>query len=258
MSTSGQPRYRDIPQDRVDRPLAAYAQDYPDGHETGRHIHARAQLLYATAGLMRIATDAAYFVVPPGRGLFVPARLPHAVRMEGAVAMRALFLREDAARGAPAATRVLVVTPLLRELILAACAEPMEWDEAGRGGHLAALILSELTRAEALPLSVPEPRDPRLARLTAALRAEPARGLTLDDWAIECGASPRTLRRLFAAETGMGFAQWRQALRLTEASALLAQGIAPARAASAVGYSSASAFGVAYRVVFGETPRGRG
>ncbi|HEY4254640.1 MAG TPA: helix-turn-helix transcriptional regulator, partial [Roseomonas sp.] len=212
MSANGQPPYRDIAQDRVDRPLAAYARDYADGHDTGRHIHARAQLLYATAGVMRIATDATSFVVPPGRGLFVPPRLPHVVRMEGMVAMRALFLREDATLGAPPPARVLAVTPLLRELILAACAEPMEWDEAGRGGQLAALILSELARAEALPLAVPEPRDPRLMRLTAALRADPARRLTLDDWAVDCGASQRTLRRLFAAETGMGFSQWRQAL----------------------------------------------
>ena len=43
----------------------------------------------------------AAFVVPPGRALWVPAGLPHAVAMQGAVAMRALFLRADAAaRGA--------------------------------------------------------------------------------------------------------------------------------------------------------------
>jgi transcriptional regulator GlxA family with amidase domain len=37
---------------------------------------------------------------------------------------------------------------------------------------------------------------------------------------------------------------------------MLAQGVAPARAAAAVGYGSASAFGAAYRAAFGETPRG--
>lgn len=256
MSLSGQIPLRDIPADRVDRPLAAFAHDYAEGEETGLHVHARAQLLYATRGLMRISTEAARFVVSPGRGLFVPAGLPHAVRMEGPVAMRALFLREDAAPGAPASPQVMLVTPLLRALILAACDEPPEWDAAGRGGHLAALILSELRRAATLPLAVPEPRDARLLRLTAALHATPASRLTLEGWAEVCGASARTLRRLFLVETGMGFAQWRQALRLAEASAMLAQGVAPARAAAAVGYASASAFGAAYRAAFGETPRG--
>lgn len=256
LSETGQAPVRPLPQDQVDRPLAAYAQDYPDGHETGRHSHARAQLLYATGGVMRIATDVAGFVVPPGRALWVPAGLPHAVTMQGRVAMRALFVRPDAAEAAagPRRTAVLVVSALLRELVLAACAEPLEWDPAGRAGHVAALILDEIARAPALSFGVPEVRDPRLGRLAAALRAEPARPLTLEGWAAECGASPRTLTRLFRQETGMSFGRWRQMLRLSEAAALLAQGMPPARVAAAVGYASAPAFGAAFRSAFGLTP----
>jgi AraC-like DNA-binding protein len=260
MSASGQPAapLPPLPQDAVDRPLAGFARDYPDGYGTGRHSHGRAQLLYATAGVMRIATDAAGFVVPAGRALWVPAALPHEVAMQGRVAMRALFLRADAAAaaGRPAATAVLAVSPLLRELILAACAEPPEWDPEGRAGHVAALILDEIARAPALPLGVPEVRDPRLRRLAAALRADPASGLTLERWAAACGASPRTLSRLFRRETGMSFGRWRQALRLVEAAALLAEGVPPARAAAAVGYASAPAFGAAFRAAFGATPGG--
>ncbi len=150
-----------LPQDRVDRPLAAFARDYPDGHDTGWHSHARAQLLYATGGVMRVSTGTTGFVVPPGRALWVPAGLPHAVSMRGGVAMRALFVRRDAAaagRGPEAAT-VLAVSPLLRELILAACAEPLEWDQAGRAGQVSALILDEIARAQPLPL--PEDRVDR-------------------------------------------------------------------------------------------------
>jgi AraC-like DNA-binding protein len=250
---------RPFPQDAVDRPLAGFAQDYPDGHATGLHSHARVQLLYATRGVMRIATEAAAYVVPPGRALWVSAALPHAVTMRGTVAMRALFFREDAARRAgPRRTAVLAVSPLLRELILAACAEPLEWDEGGRGGHLAALIVEEIAHAPALPLSVPAVRDLRLARLAAALQADPASPLTIEGWAARCGASARTLARLFRRETGMGFARWRQQLRLVEGAALLAQGEPPARAAAAVGYASAPAFGAAFRAVFGLTPGAAG
>ncbi|WP_270938165.1 AraC family ligand binding domain-containing protein, partial [Falsiroseomonas oryzae] len=196
----------------MDRPLAAFARDYADGESVPRHAHDRAQLLYATRGVMRIATDAAAFVVPPGHALWMPAGEPHRVAIEGAVAMRALFLRADAAVAGPVATTVLAVSPLLRELILAACAEPLEWDEAGRGGHLAALIIEEIARAAVLPFGVPEPRDTRLCRVAAALRADPADARRLEEWAEAAGASPRTLERLFLAETGMGFARWRQRL----------------------------------------------
>ena len=257
LSRPGQaPARLPLPQDRVDRPLAAFARDYPDGHDTGWHSHARAQLLYATGGVMRVATEAAGFVVPPGRALWVPAGLPHAVSMRGGVAMRALFVRRDAAEAAsgPPATAVLAVSPLLRELILAACAEPLEWDLAGRAGHIAALILDEIAGARPLPLGVPAPRDPRLLRLAGALQADPARPLTLEGWAAECGASPRTLTRLFRRETGMSFGRWRQMLRLSEAAALLAQGVPAARAAALVGYASVPAFGSAFRAAFGQTP----
>ncbi|MEO3471102.1 helix-turn-helix domain-containing protein [Roseomonas sp. CAU 1739] len=266
MATSGQilsadgqvaaPR-RNLPQDRVDRPLAAFARDYPEGDAVPRHSHDRAQLLYATEGIMRVTTDAERYTVPPGRALWLPATLPHAVAMPRGLAMRALFLRADAAQDLPPHPAALSVSSLLHELILAACAEPLEWDEHGRGGHLAALMLEEIRRAPRLPIAVPQPRDARLVRLAAALAADPASPLTLDDWAIHSGASPRTLRRLFQAETGMGFVRWRQALRLAEAAALLATGATPARAAQAVGYASAPAFGAAFRAAFGTTPGGR-
>ncbi len=251
---------RNLPQEAVDRPLAAFTRDYAEAETVPRHTHERAQLLYATRGVMRIATDAASFVVPPGRALWVPAGVAHTTATAGRVAMRSIFFRADAAAAGPPGVAVLAVSPLLRELILAACAEPLEWDEAGRGGHLAALIRDEVARAATLPLGVPAVRDARLQRLAAALQAEPARPLTIEDWAAACGASARTLTRLFRRETGMSFGRWRQLLRLAEAAALLAQGVAPARAAAAVGYASASAFGAAYRAAFGVTPgeRARG
>jgi AraC-like DNA-binding protein/mannose-6-phosphate isomerase-like protein (cupin superfamily) len=255
LSGTGQEARRlPLPQDAVDRPLAAFMRDYRDGESTGRHSHARAQLLYALRGVMRIATDGASFVLPAGRALWVPAAEPHSVSIMGHVAMRALFLREDAARAGPAGVTVLATSPLLRELILAACEEPLEWDEHGRGGHLAALMLDEIHRAPSLPFGVPEPREPRLARLSAALRADPACPLSLEEWAARIGASPRSLSRLFRAETGLSFGAWRQQLRLAEAAALLAQGVPPARAAAAVGYASAPAFGAAFRAAFGVTP----
>lgn len=238
----------------MDRPLAGYAHDYPEGHATGRHGHARAQLLCAAAGVMRVTTDRTGFVVPPGRALWVPARLPHAVEMRGPVAMRALFLRADAAITGPAEAAVLTVSALLRELILAACAEPPEWDPHGRAAHVAALIVDEIGRARRLPLGVPAVRDARLRRLAHALAADPADSRSLEGWAAAVGASPRTLSRLFRAETGMSFGRWRGAFRVAEAAARLGRGDPPARVAAAVGYASAAALGAAVRASLGVTP----
>jgi AraC-like DNA-binding protein len=242
------------PFEEAPRPLVGYAYDYWAPHDTGLHEHPRAQLLHATSGVMRVATQSALFIVPPGTGLWMPARTSHVTRMPTGLTMRALFLREDAARAGPDTVTVVAISPLLRELILAACEQSVMWDEAGPVRHVVALALHEISYAATRPISVPACRDARLRRVTDTLLANPADARGLEAFAEIAGASTRTLARLFRRETGMSFQAWRRQLRLTEALASLAQGTTPARAAAAVGYGSGPAFGAAFRATFGTTP----
>ena len=251
-TTSDRERLR--PFEEAPRPLVGYAFDYASAHDTGWHQHPRAQLLHATSGVMRVATRSALFIVPPGTALWMPARTPHVTRMPTGLAMRGLFLREDAARAGPSEVTVVAVSPLLRELILAACEQPVMWDEDGPVRHVAALALHEIGHAETRPIAVPACRDPRLMRVTEALLSDPSDARGLEAFAETAGASSRTLARLFRKEAGMSFQAWRRQLRLTEALASLAQGAAPARAAASVGYTSGPAFGAAFRAAFGTTP----
>ena len=259
MTTSGQTlsSTRQValyPFETAPRPLVGFTKDYPAGFATGEHSHPRAQLLYAVSGVMRIDTPAACYLVLPTTALLLPANAPHAVQMDGSVAMRALFLREDAASRTAARTAVIAVSALLREVILAACAEPLEWALDGRGHHLSELALDEIARATALPLGVAMPQDERLQRVTKALHARPDDPRGLEDFAAMAGASSRTLARLFRAETGIGFRQWRQQIRMIEALGALTRGDTPARAAAIAGYASQPAFGAAFRSLFGMTP----
>jgi AraC-like DNA-binding protein len=235
------------------RPLVGFAADYPDGLMTRPHSHPRVQLLYAVTGVMRINTPGTAYTVPPSLALVLPADTPHSVRMDGPVAMRALFLREDAAARV-SYTGVITVSALLREVILATCAEPVEWILGGRGHHLTELALDEITRATSLPLGLPLPRDPRLCRVVSILADSPDDPRDLDELALVDGASSRTLARLFRAETGLSFRQWRLQARMTEALRVLTSGATPARAAAIAGYASQPAFGAAFRSLFGITP----
>lgn len=243
------------PFEHAPRPLVGYASDYPTDHETGWHSHPRAQLLHAVAGVFRVATEQSLFIVPPGTGLWVPAQTRHTSRMPKGLAMRGLFLREDAARAGPDEVTVVAISPLLRELILAACEQPVMWDEDGPVRHVVALALHEIGHAATRPIAVPTCRDWRLRHVTDTLLADPADPRGLEAFAEVAGASARTLARLFRRETGMSFLVWRRQLRLTEGLAALAEGETPARVAASVGYSSGSAFGDAFRSVFGTTPR---
>lgn len=241
--------YQEVP-----RALAAMAKSFGPGDTIPPHAHARDQVLYAIEGVMRVATGREAFIVPPDRALYVPAGLEHGVAMRGKVEMRTLYIQPGAAPGLPDLCTVLEISSLLRSLILALLEEPVQYDEEGRGGLLAGLILDELARANHLQLVIPMPRDARLKRLCKALLENPARTETLDEWAQEAGASPRTLSRLFSQEVGLSFTHWRQRVRFHNAMEAIVRGEAIGQVARANGYDSASAFSAAFKKAMGIAP----
>jgi AraC-like DNA-binding protein/quercetin dioxygenase-like cupin family protein len=237
------------------RPVAAMAKEFADGHHIAPHLHARAQLIFAARGVMTIATTQGAWVVPPQRALWMPAGTVHEIRMAGAVSMRTLYVHPDAERGRlPAAIRVIAVSPLLRELVLRACALPSLYDEAGADGRIMAVILDEIAALPSLALDLPMPRDARLQAMCRRLRTDPGDARTLDDWAREAGASARTLARLFQRETSLSFADWRQQARLLAAMARLAEGQPITRIALDLGYDSPSAFAAMFKRALGTPP----
>ena len=240
--------------EQADRAAVGFSMDYPSGLHTGMHSHPKAQLIYGISGVMRVETETAFFVLPPTKALFLPPDEPHSITMEGDVAMRELFIDRALAEKVAPEARVLAVGPLLRELLIAICNEPVAWDEGSRAPHLVALILDEIGRAKTLFTRLPSIHEPRLLRVAQAIIDNPADARSLEDWAEICGASDRTLARLFLRETGMTFGQWRLQARLNAAFILLmTEGDIP-RVAQKVGFSSQSAFGVAFRRTFGLTP----
>lgn len=240
---------------RIPRPVAAMAKEFDDGHHIPPHAHERPQLIFAARGVMTVSTGEGAWVVPPQRALWMPAGTAHEIRMAGQVSMRTLYIHPDASRDRlPATTRVIAVSPLLRELILRACLLPVLYDETGADGRVMALILDEIAALPSLALDLPTPRDSRLQALCRRLRADPGDTRTLDAWAREAGASARTLARLFQRETGLTFADWRQQARLLAAMARLAEGQPITRIALDLGYESPSAFAAMFRRTLGAPP----
>ena len=225
--------YQEVP-----RAVAVMPKSFSAGSSTDRHFHPRAQLLYATSGLMAATAETGTWVVPEGHALWIPPRLPHAVVMHGAVSMCSAYLAEEAVSGCPDRAQVIEVSPLLSAALAALTREPVLYDEAGRGGHLAALVLDEIRRAPETRLALPLPADPRLRRISLALIDDPASASDLDAWAERAGVSRRTLTRGFRRETGLSFAQWRARARVVRALALAADGQAPRHVAASVGYRS--------------------
>jgi len=244
--------------DRTGRPtaqLATLAHDFAGEHVIPEHFHPEDQLIFASKGVMTVRTKQGIWVVPPLRAVWIPAGTPHSVAILGPVSMRTLYFAPKLVRTKAAKCFVMNVSSLLRELILHACKFPKLKKEEPVHRRIIEMIADQLEGAHSIPLQLPHPTDRRAMRVVQALLSEPGSERTLAALCADCGASKRTIERLFIAETKMTFSQWRQQLRLLHAMQLLASGEKVTGAALDAGYSSASAFIVMFRRQLGQTPR---
>src|SRR5947209_5434478 len=96
--------------------ISTLAYDYPRGSLVQPHAHGSDQLIYASCGVMEVASGQNLWIIPPHFGLFVPVGTVHRIRMPESVSMRTLYLRPGLVRlGNQCA--VIHVRPFFRELI---------------------------------------------------------------------------------------------------------------------------------------------
>jgi AraC-like DNA-binding protein len=215
------------------------------------HGHPVHQLVYPISGVLQVSTEKGSWIVPPHRAVWIPAHIAHAHQAHGPTEMRALKFDVPNPLAGDAPT-VLSVSPLLREVIRALTDDDARTDQHRH--HLELVALDELRGVEALPFGLPAPHDPRLVDLARILAEDPADPRSLPQLGRAVGASSRTLSRLFRAQTGTTFPQWRAQLRLHHALKLLAAGTPVTRVAADCGYRSPSAFIESFRLAFGTTP----
>lgn len=244
-----------------ERPLRAKPRRLPAEARIVPHRHDWAQIAFSTTGVIRMNAAHSTYLVPTTRALWIPPGVVHAVAAVEDAEIRTLYVHRSArffGSGTPLdlwpECRVLEVSPLLRELVAHLDTTPGAGPASDRERCLAALILDELRRAAPVRLGVDLPRDKRLRQLCEAVLAQPTRWSTLEQWAAQAGASPRTVARLFRAELGTTFQQWRQQVLLAHALGLSARKLPMASIAAELGYASASAFSAMVRRTLGAPP----
>jgi AraC-like DNA-binding protein len=220
--------------------------------------------------VVRLTVENGTYIVPPGRALWVPPGVEHAVSVVEDADLRTLYLHQPAGRCGPDVPRaqeaawrqcrVLEVSDLLHALVLEMNVQP-DGSEPGlapealqREKRLTALALDELRRARPVRLGVDMPADKRLRALCEAMLDHPTRHATLAGWASDAGASERTVVRLFRQQLGTTFQQWRQQVLLAKAMSLAARKLPMGAIANELGYASASAFSAMVRRSVGAPP----
>jgi len=249
MSRERQPR---LDEDGIT--IRSLALRFPSGHAVEAHEHPWGQLIYATEGVMTVTTPVGDWVVPPSRAAWVPARTVHSILATDRVHLRTVYVRPDRTATLPSECRVLAVSALLRELILATLEAGFLHEHVPEQARLAGVLLDRIRLTDEVPLQLPWPRDPRARRVAERAQGDLADASPLGVLAAGSGASVRTLERLFVRETGMTFGRWRQQARLLQALRRLAAGDSVTAAGISVGFASTSAFVAMFRRALGKTP----
>ena len=230
------------------------ATDYADNWVIPEHSHEKHQLLYATEGVMVVHSAQNQWTVPPNRGFWMPSGHVHSLRCVGVLKMRSVFVRPASFPNLPSETKAVSISPLLSELIKASVSLKPPYAEDSRDARIMHLILDELALLPALPLSLPQPADPRIRRICLALQDDPGDASTVADWSERLGLDQTTIQRLFRRETSLTFGQWRQQARLLLALERIAVGEKIIDVAFELGYESPSAFTSMFKKQFGKTP----
>jgi AraC-like DNA-binding protein len=215
------------------------------------HAHDTHQLVIASRGVLVMGIEGQAWVTPRSRGLWIPAGVEHSIDTLGHATMSALWFNAGSSPLDWAEPTAFALTGLVRSLIEHVAAGP----SAPSRPHAEALLFELMEPAPApVTIDAPMPDDDRARRVAEALRVDPADPRTLQEWGREVGASDRTLLRLFQAQTGLGFHEWRTRSRIVAALPLLADGLPVAVVARRVGYASAGSFGAAFHRTIGVTP----
>jgi len=235
--------------------LTTLSYDFPANFTVPPHYHMVDQLVFARSGVMTVRTEHGVWVVPPLRAAWIPHKVVHSINMSGVVSMRTIYFARLFVKRAPGNCTVLNVSPLLRELILHACGFPRLRKRIPHERRLIELIVDQFEASKAIPLQLPHPSDSRAKRVAETLFNDPTDSRRLENICRDCGASKRTIERLFLEQTTMTLGRWRQQLRLLHGLRALALGSKVTSAPLDAGYNSPSAFIAAFRKSMGFTPK---
>lgn len=213
------------------------------------HSHPTDELVWNLRGASQVTIGNRAWTITPRLGLWVPAGTLHTAYTPAGTQYRATHFGARAHRTLGERPTPVEITDLLG-LLLAR----LDGDLSPDSRELTESMVQDVLTPSRSPLDVPLPSSPLLEPISRAILRDPADSRGLEQWAAEAGVSSRTVARAFRAETELSYVEWLTRVRAQRAIMLLGSGAEIADVARAVGYRSASAFGVAFRRATGMTP----
>lgn len=218
--------------------------------EWAPHTHPAHELVWVRGGTLTSRVGGRVLTVPAGSALWLPAGVVHGGRLTAGAELHNAFFDPDRTPARFGGPTAIAMTALLESLLLRLARANLGAAERARTEAVVFDVLDPSERQYSLEL----PGDPRIDEIARTLLEDPADDRGLREWADHLGLSDRTVTRAFRSATGMSFAQWRQALRVHVALALLSEGADVRSVSERLGYAQPSTFIAAFRRVMNVTP----
>ncbi|MDE1465904.1 AraC family transcriptional regulator [Spartinivicinus poritis] len=226
--------------------LRQITKSYQNDFYTSRHAHSEGQIVYIHNGCCIISIENYSFTVVSGQMFWIPPNLVHEAYFLQKSHLSIIYLDELKSNLFGSEPEQIRVTHLWALLI-------NDFISRQSGMSTAELDAYNTVLLEQLSQQMPVKSnyrldgkiDKRLLPIINHLCLQPNIKTNLDQFTYLCGASQRTLNRLFLSTFGMSFRDWRKAIVMEKAQQLSNQGHKMTDIAYELGYSSISAFSTA-------------
>ncbi|KDN56419.1 AraC family transcriptional regulator [Flavobacterium seoulense] len=236
-----------------DLPVVGYA-DKVTNAVCLSHAHPRAQLIYATSGVMNVVVNNQIWVVNPLQGLWIPGGMEHQVSFQKDVNLYSVFIDPSFADELPKDTFSFDISVFLKQLLFKIISFEKDNAISISQRRIMDVFLDELALIVPSATFLPTTNHLQLKNVVNLLLNDVASKYTIDYYAEISFMSSRTLSRLFIKELGMNFSDWRIRLKLLEAIKRLGEKQSIKEIAFDLGYENTSAFIFMFKKHLGKTP----
>ncbi|MBD0726253.1 AraC family transcriptional regulator [Flavobacterium sp. L1I52] len=218
------------------------------------HAHPRAQLIYASSGVMNVVVENQIWVVNPLQGLWIPGGMEHQVSFQQDVNLYSVFIDPSFTAGLPGTTFSFDISEFLKQLLFKIISFKIDGIITPSQRRIMDVFMDELASIQPSATFLPTTNHLVLSNVVELLLEDVASKHTIEYYAEISCMSSRTLSRLFIKELGMNFSDWRIRLKLLEAIKRLGEKQSVKEIAFDLGYETTSAFIFMFKKHLGKTP----
>lgn len=218
------------------------------------HSHPWGQLNYVSRGIIHLEIEGIKFLSPPQYAIWIPPRREHASFNAEAVTYRAVYVSEECSQALPAYPCALKIGAVLKAILHEFAQKDVSVPATPPEIRMAQVALDEIQACVPMKDYLPYAASKLLAAILDETKTTLNQRLTSAQIASKFNLTLRTLERRCKSELGLGFGEWRQRLRFTQALDALDAGHTIQQISFELGYRSPSAFISMFHRLSGQTP----